>query len=287
MARLDAHCHFWAPERGDYHWLDAGPATLDPLRRVFAPADLVALNGGGDVIAVQAAETVAETRYLLDVAAGNPQVLGVVGWVDLADPASATILRDLAANPKLRGVRPMLQDLAEADWIARRPSAPVVQMLLDLGLRFDALVLSRHLPALLSFARAWPGLPIVIDHCAKPQIDAAGNLPLDWCAGMAALAAMEGTHCKISGLLTELPPDLRTPDRAFPVLRQMMGMVLDLFGPSRLMWGSDWPVLTLAASHDAWQDVTDALLAGLGADERAAILGGTARRFYGVGGGDD
>jgi len=287
MGRLDAHCHFWDPGRGDYHWLDAGPAAFDPLRRAFTPADLAALNGGGDVVAVQAAETVAETRFLLDLAAESPQVLGVVGWVDLADPASAAMLHTLAANPKFRGVRPMLQDLPEDDWIARRASGRVVRTLLDLGLGFDALVLSRHLPALLSFAQAWPGLSIVIDHCAKPQLAAASVLPADWRAGMTAMAALGGAHCKISGLLTELPPDLRRPDRAIRALRPVVDLMLDLFGPSRLMWGSDWPVLTLAAGHGAWRELTDELLAGLGADERADILGGTARRFYGLGGGDD
>lgn len=282
MERVDAHCHFWDPGRGGYNWLDTGPAALDPLRRVFAPGDLARQNAYRPVVVVQAADSVAETRYLLDLARANPQILGVIGWVDMADPASAVTLRDFRAHPKFKGIRPMLQDLSPDDWIATRPDASVVQTLQDLGLRFDALVLRRHLGPLLTFARAWPDLPLVIDHCAKPQLSAAGQVEPEWRDGMAALAALGHSHCKLSGLVTELPANMRSPDQACRALKPVVDLMIDIFGPSRLMWGSDWPVLTLAADHAAWEALTDRLLAGLSAAERADVLGGTARRFYGL-----
>lgn len=278
--RIDAHCHFWDPARGDYGWLDTGPPALDPLRRVFAPSDLARLNDSRRVVAVQAADSVAETRYLLDLAARHPQIAGVVGWVDLADPATPEILTDLARNPRLKGVRPMLQDLAEDDWIATRPDPAVLRKVQELGLRFDALVFARHLPHLTRFTAAWPGLPMIIDHCAKPRMD--GPLEPAWLDGMAAMAAFPHVHCKISGLMTELPRELHTAKAALSAMRPVVETVLHLFGPGRLLWGSDWPVLGLAASHRVWEELTDRLLEGLTAPERQAILGGNALKFYGL-----
>ncbi len=277
--QIDAHCHFWNPARGDYGWLQDGPASLDPLRRVFAPADLAALNGGLPVVAVQAADSLAETIYLLDLAARSPQIKAVVGWVDLSHARAASQISTLAPNPKLKGLRPMLQDIAASDWISTdaRPDA-IAEMVVH-GLRFDALVQTRHLAPLTQFAARWPDLPIVIDHCAKPAM--GGDLADDWRAGMTALAAQPHVMCKLSGLLTELPAGHPNP---LDALRPVVDFVLNAFGPDRVMWGSDWPVLTLAASYDAWASVTDTLLAGLSIDARAAIMGQTAARFYGLGG---
>lgn len=279
--RLDAHCHFWSPARGDYGWMDAGGPALAPLRLDFGPADLAALNGGGDVIVVQAAPSLAETRHLLALAAAFPQIRGVVGWADLAAPDAPADIADLARDPLLVGLRPMLQDLAEDDWIARRPTLAAMAAVTRAGLRFDALVLPRHLPHLWDFARRNPDLAIVVDHAAKPRL--AQGHDADWAAGMARLARDPRIHCKLSGLLTEMSPEQRrTPDNALTVLRPVFGHLLDWFGTDRLIWGSDWPVLTLAAGHGDWLSLTDALLDGLTRDERAAILGGNGRRFYGV-----
>lgn len=277
--RIDAHCHFWDPARGDYGWLDSGPPALDPLRRVFTPDDLAALNGNRPVVAVQAADSVAETRYLLDLAARYPRIAGVVGWVDLTRLETIGTLADLARNPRFKGIRPMLQDLAEDDWITTRPDAIVLRTVQDRGLRFDALVLTRHLPHLARFTAAWPDLPMVIDHCAKPRMD---QLDTAWRDGMAAMAAFPHVHCKISGLMTEVPDALRQPEAALTAMRPVVDEVLRLFGPDRLLWGSDWPVLTLAASHQVWEQLTDRLLEGLTPGERQAILGGNAAKFYGL-----
>lgn len=280
MPRIDAHCHFWDPGRGDYDWLDQGPAALDPLRRVFAPDDLAALNNGGDVIVVQAAESLAETRYLLSLAAQNPQIKGVVGWVDLAHDDAAQDIAAFARHPAFKGVRPMLQDLDRDDWIAHAPQAAAIDALIQHDLRFDALVLERHFPALLDFAQHYPGLPIVIDHCAKPSME-HGPTP-EWTAGIHALAARPDTYCKLSGLWTELPAQT-SPAAAYDAMRPIWDETLSAFGPARVMWGSDWPVLTLAADYEAWRALSDRLLADLAPAQRAQVLRGAATEFYGLG----
>lgn len=280
MTRIDAHCHFWDPARGDYGWLDSGPAALAPLRRIFTPGDLAPLNGNRCVVAVQAAESTAETRYLLSLAKTHPRIAGVVGWIDLSRPESVETLADLARDPLLKGIRPMLQDQAENDWITTRPDPAVLRSIIDFGLRFDALVLTRHLPHLSRFVAAWPDLPTVIDHCAKPRMH--GALDPAWRDGMATLAAFPQVRCKLSGLMTELPPHLLQPDVALAALRPVVDEILDRFGPDRVLWGSDWPVLTLAADHAVWEELTDRLLEHLSQPERAAILGGNAITFYGL-----
>lgn len=281
MGRIDAHCHFWTPSRGDYGWLDAAGPALDPLRRDFLPAELARLNGGAEVIAVQAAPTEAETDYLLGLARRYPQIVGVVGWCDLSDADAAGRLAHMAENRKLRGLRPMLQDLPQDDWIATTPDPIAIAVMLNLGLRFDALVTPRHLTALLAFHDLYPDLPIVIDHAAKPYL--ASGADAGWAAAMAGLAQSGQVYCKISGLLTEMSPAQRaTPDTALAVLRPLLARLLDWFGAGRLIWGSDWPVLTLVAAHADWLSLTEALLEGLSADERVGILGGNARRFYGL-----
>lgn len=285
MERIDAHCHFWELGRGDYHWLEGGEASLAPLRRDFGPEEMAAVNGARAVIAVQAAPTLAETRYLLGLAQSFPQIKGVIGWVDLSDPASASLIDDLALSPRLKGVRPMLQDLPEDDWIATRPNPEVIAALHAHKLRFDALVMTRHLPALTRFAEKWPELLVMIDHCAKPDLSGEG-LAEAWTSGMRRLARLPQVFCKLSGLLTEMPSHPQRPEETAERLAPVFSTVLDCFGSERLVWGSDWPVLTLAAGHGYWEEVTAHLLAPLPAPQRAAILGRNAARFYGIGGAD-
>lgn len=273
MRRIDAHCHFWRLDRRDYGWLDGAGGPLAPIRRDFAPSDY---PGDARLIVVQAAPTLAETDYLLSLARSDRRIAGVVGWVGLDEPGAAAALRERARNPMFRGVRPMLQDIAEADWILTRPRADAIAALTELGLRFDALVLERHLPALARFVRDNPDLPIVIDHAAKPQ---PGDR-MAWTEGMKSLAAIPHVHCKLSGLVTELAPGQRRDPLL--ALRAIFAPLLDWFGPDRLLWGSDWPVVTLAASYADWCALTDDLLRDLTGAERAAILGGNATRFYGV-----
>ena len=275
MQLIDSHCHFWRLSRGDYGWLEGEGGPLAPIRRDFAPADY---PGEARLIAVQAAPSVAETEFLLALSAEEPRIAGVVGWVDLSDEAAPGTLARLAENPGFKGVRPMLQDIEDTDWLTRAARPEAVQALVDLGLRFDALVLERHLPMLTGFAATHPELPMVIDHAAKPQ---PGARP-EWEEGMAALARWPQVHCKLSGLMTELSEEELTDP--LPPLRAILDRLLEWFGPERLIWGSDWPVLTLAASWDDWRGLTEELLAPLSKDVRAAILQGNAARFYGVSG---
>lgn len=274
MQIIDAHCHFWRLARGDYGWLAGKGGPLAPIRRDFLPADYPAEDA--QLIAVQAAPTLAETDFLLSLADDDPRILGVVGWVDMTDPASVETLRIRAENPAFKGIRPMLQDIEDTDWLLTAPRAGVLSALRDLGLSFDALVTERHLAGLLRFAEREAGLPLIVDHAAKPQPgDRRG-----WEQGLRALARLPHVHCKLSGLLTEFSPEML--EDPLGELRPIFDRLIDWFGPERLIWGSDWPVLTLAAGYAEWRSLTQELLSGLSAGEQAAIMAGNAARFYGV-----
>lgn len=291
IERIDGHCHYWTLQRGDYGWLTPGAAHLAPIYRDFGPAEMRPLAEAAGIarrILVQAAPTEAETLFLLDQGRNDKAVAGIVGWVDLSSAESVASLENFAKNPLFKGVRPMLQDLEDIDWIATRPSGKAVAALKRLGLRFDALVLPQHLQSLRHFVETHPDLPVVIDHAAKPAFAAPTDDPRHamWKFGMAELSGHPHLCCKLSGLLTELPAALKTtPEAAAAALRPTVDSLLTWFGPERLIWGSDWPVLTLAAPFAFWDEVTERLLQGLGQSQRAAILGGTAARFYGIEGG--
>ncbi len=281
--RIDAHHHFWRLSRGDYDWLDVGDPALAPLARDFEPADLQPLraaHGVTQTVLVQAAATEAETDHLLALAEGDASVGGVVGWVDLADASRLPTLRRWAAHPKFKGVRPMLQDLPSPDWLDTGPAPAMVTALLDLGLRFDALVRPEHLPALARFAARWPALPIVIDHAAKPALRLGWRAPWAraWRAGLTALAQHPQVCCKFSGLLTELDDHAEPAELLAPAWQTLVS----LFGAQRLMWGSDWPVLNLAADYDMWIELAGECIATLPAASQAAVWRGTAARFYGL-----
>jgi L-fuconolactonase len=274
-ARIDAHQHFWRVARADYGWLEP---HLVPLYRDFAPADLAPLRRAAGISAsvlVQAAPTVAETRFLLDIARNDPSVAGVVGWVDLAAADAPRQVEALAADPKLKGLRPMLQDLPDPDWIATAPIEPGVAAMQGAGLRFDALVRTDHLPALLRFVERHPQLAVVVDHLAKPRADRADFAR--WRGGLEKLAAHPQVCCKLSGLVTEVGADWTVGG-----LRPWIDAALELFGPARLMWGSDWPVLLLAGDYPRWVAATEELLCDLPDPAQRAIWHDTARRFYGL-----
>jgi L-fuconolactonase len=275
MRRIDSHHHLWRLSRGDYGWLTA---ELGPIFRDFEADDLAPLlerHGISGTVLVQAAESEAETRFLLALAEQSPWIEGVVGWVDLAHPDAPSRIAALARHPALKGVRAVLQDLADDDFICRPDVTTALAAVEAAGLRLDLLVRPRHLSRVRTLRERFPGLPMLVDHGAKPDI--AGGATDPWAADLRAVAADGRTHCKLSGLVTEAGPDWST-DR----LRPYADTILDAFGPDRVLWGSDWPVLTLAGSYDQWVEASGALLAGLAPGERAAVWGESAIRFYGL-----
>jgi len=271
--KIDAHHHLWRIERGDYGWLTpaAGPIFRDYEPPDFAP--ILQRHGIERSILVQAAPTAAETQFLLETAAATPFVAGVVGWADFANPAATRLIAEAAANHLLVGLRPMVQDTADDDWLIRPELIPAFDALIAANLVFDALVLPRHLPRLLAVADRHPDLAIVVDHGAKPHIRQARLDP--WAADMAALARRPNVVCKLSGLVTEAGPDWSVAQLE-PYVRHLV----ELFGPDRLLWGSDWPVVELACSYDAWIGASERLLAPLSPAARTAIFGANAARVY-------
>lgn len=272
---VDSHQHFWTLARGDYAWPNDSVA---PIFRDFAPSDLkprLDAAGVARTVLVQATDSTAETRFLLDLAAHHDWIAGVVGWVDLAAPDAIAVIDDLRRDPNLRGLRPMLQSIDDTDWICREDVAPALRHMADCGLCFDALIQPRHLGALDRVAAAHPDLSIVIDHMAKPAMGHRRAPDPDWSAGMTALAGCENVCCKLSGLVTEAGTGWHPDD-----LRPFVEVVLTAFGPHRVLWGSDWPVLRLASDYATWLDTTSALIAALDAAAQRAIMGGNATRFY-------
>lgn len=279
MMRVNSHHHVWRVARGDYHWL-----TSDlPIHRDFTLADLRPMLG--DITAtvlVQAAPTEAETNFMLMAAGGSQRLVrGVVGWTNLAAPDAAARIAELATVPLLKGLRPMLQDIADSDWILCPEVRPALMAMADRGLRFDALIQPRHLPRLLSLAARHPGLRIVIDHAAKPAI--AQDVFEPWASDIARVARETNAYCKLSGLATQAAPDWHHPDWHHDDLRRTVDHLLGCFGPTRLMWGSDWPVVELPGGYARWRTATQHLLAGLNSASSDAILGGTACSFYDLG----
>lgn len=269
VSTIDAHQHFWDPAAPWHEWpgIDL-PALRGPyLDEHLAPE--LARSGVAGTILVQAQPNAAETDWMLDLAERTPWVLGVVGWVDVKAPDAAARIGELAARTKLSGVRPMLQDLSP-DWILDAAARPALDALASHDLALDALVRPAHLPAIAALADRHPDLTIVIDHAAKPDLHAGD--PGAWGEDMARLAARPNLFCKLSGLVTEAGPDW-SPDH----LRPWIDWLLALFGPNRLLWGSDWPVLLPVARYDAWLATARALVP---ADAHAAVFGATARKAY-------
>jgi L-fuconolactonase len=271
--RIDAHHHLWTLARGDYGWLT--PA-LAPIYRDFQLSDLtphLSTAGIEGTILVQAAPTEAETMFLLDIADSAEVVRGVVGWTNFDAAGGAARIDALAARNLLVGLRPMVQDIADDDWLLGPALAPLLTAMARNGLIFDALVLPRHLPKLLQVIARHPDLTFVLDHCGKPRL-ATGEIAT-WQRDVALLAEHPNIVCKLSGLVTEAAPDWRIAD-----LRQAVDHVVTCFGPQRLLWGSDWPVVDLARGYAAWFVAAETLLADLSPFDKAAIFGRNAARIY-------
>jgi L-fuconolactonase len=274
---IDAHFHAWRLARGDYGWLTPELGVIHRDVEVVHWRALAAPLGVRGGVLVQAAPTAGETEFLLALAALEPDVLGVVGWTDLAARDAARQVAALARRDKLKGLRPMLQDIADPDWILRPELAPALEAMADQGLVFDALVRSVHLPRLRELARRHAGLRIVIDHGAKPDIANGEWQP--WAGEMERIAAETGAVCKLSGMLTEAGALASQPQQVLPWMQHL----LRVFGPQRLLWGSDWPVLELAGRYAQWWQSCREFTADLAEAEREAIFGGNARAVYRLG----
>jgi L-fuconolactonase len=267
---VDAHQHFWRLGEHDCIW---PTSALGAIHRNFEPAEfelLAAREGVAASVLVQSQESDRDTDWLLEVAARTDVVKAVVGWADLVAPHAPRRIAELARRPKLRGLRPMLQGLPDG-WIADPRLDPAIAAMKEHGLSFDALVFTRHLGDLRRFALRHPDLPIVIDHGAKPPI--ASGVVDHWRSGIAHAAELPNVFCKLSGLLTEA-----VPDRDGGLVRSCIGHLVEAFGPARLMWGSDWPVLNLAGNYASWLDLVRSLVG-----ESDAIFAGSAAMFYRIG----
>jgi len=280
---IDAHQHFWRLADRLGQW---PPATLDAIHRDFMPGDLLpmlATSGIAGTILVQSQASLEDNHFMLELAEKHDFILAVVGWVDLKNAHAPMQIARLAQRPKFKGVRPMLQDLPDPQWIDDAVLEPAIEAMVQHALCLDALVLPVHLPALAAFAERYPALSIVIDHAAKPPI-AAGQVE-PWQTDLAALAALPNVSCKLSGLLTEAGTRADADG-----LAPYVSTLLEHFGPERLIWGSDWPVLKLAGDYRAWRVMAEGLCARWHARRapqgshfervREAIFGGNAQRFY-------
>lgn len=273
---LDSHQHFWRIDAPERQWPDA---AWPRLYRDFLPPDLaaetadLALTG---TVLVQSQPDDRDTDWLLNLAAKDPTVLGVVAWVALDAPEATSRIAELAQHPKCVGLRPMLQAMTDSEWILRPDIEPAIAAMIAQGLRFDALVEPRHLPMLAHFAEKWPDLPIVIDHAAKP--DAAQSILDPWRGDLAALARLPNVWCKLSGLRTQ-----QTPGQSTAALAPYVAHVMECFG-HRVMWGSDWPVLRhMGESYRDCLEGTLMLLDHIASEvDRLRLFQGAASEFYGL-----
>ena len=276
---VDAHHHFWDPARFDYPWLTD---ELGAIRRRFGPEDLAPLVERARIdrtILVQTISSLDETREFLATAAAIDFIAGVVGWVDLTDAAVADTLAGLASGEggsRLVGIRHQVHDEPDPDWLRRPDVNRGVAAVGAAGLVYDLLVRPRELPAALDTVRAHPDVAFVIDHLAKPPI-AAGELE-PWLSLMRPFGALDNVACKLSGLVTEADwANWRPAD-----LQPFVDTAIEIFGPDRLMFGSDWPICLLAASYEEVVEAARSVTVSLSVDERDQVFGGTARRVYGL-----
>lgn len=273
MRILDSHIHFWRIGGPGHSWPDA---EWPRLHRDFLPDDLRAEAAGLDLVGgvlVQSQADDRDTDWML--ALDDPLIRAIIGWVDLAYPGTPRRIAELARQPRIRGFRPMLQGIADTEWILQSRLDPAIEAMLAHGMRFDALIEPRHLTVLHRFATRWPELAIVIDHAAKPE---ASRSELDpWRDEIAALAALPNLWCKLSGLRTE-----QAAGQPYAALRPYVAHLAACFG-ERLMWGSDWPVLRHAGDRYAdWVDATRDLVGVATPAVLEGLFEGAAKSFYGI-----
>jgi L-fuconolactonase len=272
--RIDAHQHFWRYNPDEYGWIDDSMARL---QRDFLPSDLqpeLEHAGFDGCIAVQARQTIEETRWLLELADASPVILGVIGWVDLQSENVWSQLKEFSENPKLLGVRHAVQGEPDDGFMLRPEFLRGVAALEEFGLTYDILIYPRHLPVAAEFVQRFPRQRFVLDHLAKPFIKRGEIEP--WRSDLRRLAELPHVHCKLSGMITEADWQGWTPEQMLPYIE----VAFECFGTERLMIGSDWPVCTVAGSYSRTMNVVIEFLKGHSDGEREAVLGGTAAKFW-------
>lgn len=271
---VDAHQHFWKYNAVEYPWISY---QMTALRRDFLPAELESLmqtSGVEKAVAVQACQTVDETRWLLRMAQDHPFIAGVVGWAPIASPDFHTHLESLRAFPKLKGLRHMLQDEPDDRYMLRKDFQSGIAALQANNLVYDILIYSRQLPFATQLADRNPHQIFVLDHLAKPKIRVGEISP--WREDIRELARRPNVFCKLSGMVTEADWNHWSIEDLQPYLE----IVIESFGPERLLAGSDWPVCTLASEYAGWWQTLRALISGLSHSEQQAILGANAIKVY-------
>jgi L-fuconolactonase len=269
---IDAHQHFWNYNQREYDWIDESMASI---RRSSLPADLKPQleNGFRGCVLVQVRQTVEETRWLLELAARNSFILGVVGWADLRSSRLRAGLESFAGNPKLVGIRHIVQSEPE-DFLLQPDFLRGISMLGEFDLAYDILIYAKHLPLAAEFVKRFPRQGFVLDHLAKPPIR-SGAVDV-WARGMRELASFPNVFAKVSGLVTGADWQTWKPED----IRPYLDVAFECFGPSRLLFGSDWPVCTVAASYAQVANLVKDYLGAFAKEEREAVLGGNAAKFW-------
>ncbi|HCE43235.1 MAG TPA: amidohydrolase [Lentisphaeria bacterium] len=274
MKTIDSHHHFWKYDPVEYSWIDD---PMEKIRRDFLPEDLamVIKDAGVDgVISVQARQSLEETKWLLDLSRQNSFIKGVVGWVPLTSPKLETILSGLTHDHELKSVRHVIQGESDDNFILRDDFNRGVGLLEKVNLAYDILILEKHLPQTIEFVDMHPAQVFILDHIAKPKI--GKNILSPWRENMIELARRQNVYCKISGMVTEADYLGWTEEQ----LQPYFDTVIEAFGPDRLMFGSDWPVCTVACEYRRWIEITRKNISRLSASEQERILSGTAIEAY-------
>ena len=272
--KIDSHHHFWHYTTQDYGWISD---NMKVIRRDFLPADLqkeIHQAGINGVVSVQARQVIAETEWLLSFARQNAFIDGVVGWVPLIDAGVGAFLDRYAAMPKLRGIRHVLHDEADDNYMLRADFNRGIDLLKKHDLRYDILIFEKHLPQTLTFVDKHPNQVFIVDHIAKPKIKEKQLQP--WRDHIGELAKRQNVYCKLSGMVTEADWSGWTEGS----LKPYVDTVLGAFTPKRVMFGSDWPVCLVASSYKKWVDTVTHLISKLSASEQERVMGGTAIEAY-------
>ncbi len=272
--RVDSHQHFWVYKPADYPWIGAG---MDRLRRDFLPLHFgpeLEAAGFQRAVSVQASQTLRETEWLLELSSKHEFVAGVVGWVPLAWPRVGDELDRLAANPRLKGIRHILHDEADDNYMLAKDFNRGVALLEEYRLVYDILIFERHLGAAVRFVDGHPNQVFVLDHLGKPRIR-EGEFS-EWASGLRDLASRRNVYCKLSGLVTEASWEDWTEADLWPCFET----ALEVFGPDRLLFGSDWPVCLLAGEYGDWFETAKRMVGKLSLAEQERIFGLTAAAVY-------